>query len=249
MKVIEKAMKLLNVFLEHGTDLSLDEMSKMTRMHKTTVRRIAVSLVKVGFLRQPVKRGKYCLGMKFLDFTKAIKSHNLILDVAAPYLQKLSQEVEETVALALWDGESAFICQTIHPDYPLKVIANEGKIIGLHFTSLGKAILAELPEPVLKRLCLGHLEKSTPNSITDFDELHKHLAVIKQQGFALDDEEYSLGVRGVASVFKDRKGTVMGAISVLGPSVRLSRERLREFAAAVKKFARQISVELGHTKK
>jgi IclR family KDG regulon transcriptional repressor len=245
VNVIEKTVNLLNVFLSHGIVLSLDDMARLTGMNKTTVRRIALALVKGGFLRQPEKRGKYSLGMHFLDFSKAIKSNNQIVDAAAPYLFKLSQSVDETVALALWDGESAVICQNIHPDHPLKVISNEGKILGLHYTSLGKAILAQLNDSDLKRLFAGSLSKSTPNSITDFDDLKKHLLIVKQQGVAIDDEEYALGVRGVGAAFKDENGLVLGAITILGPSVRLSRERLRECASAVKDCAIKISAELG----
>jgi IclR family transcriptional regulator, KDG regulon repressor len=246
MNVIEKTINLLNVFLEHSIVLSLDDMSRLTGMNKTTVRRIAIALVKSGFLKQPEKRGKYSLGMRFLDFSKAIKANNQIMDAAAPYLFKLSQEVDETVALALWDGESAVICQNIHPNHPLKVISNEGKILGLHYTSLGKAIAAQLPESDLKRLFAGGLSRSTPNSITDFNDLKKHLLIAKQQGVAIDDEEYALGVRGVSAAFKDENGNVLGAISVLGPSVRLSRERLREIVISVKECAGKVSYELGY---
>jgi IclR family transcriptional regulator, KDG regulon repressor len=221
-------------------------MARLTGMNKTTVRRIAVALVKGGFLKQPEKRGKYSLGMRFLDFSKAIKGNNQIVDAAAPYLFKLSQEVDETVALALWDGESAVICQNIHPNHPLKVISNEGKILGLHYTSLGKAIVAYLTEAELKRIFAGGLARSTPNSITDFDDLKKHLLIVRQQGVAIDDEEYALGVRGVAAAFRDENNTVLGSITVLGPSVRLSRERLRECVSSVKNCAAKISAELGY---
>jgi IclR family KDG regulon transcriptional repressor len=246
VNVIEKTIKLLGVFLEHGIVLSLDDMSRLTGMNKTTVRRIAVALVKGGFLKQPEKRGKYSLGMRFLDFSNAIKGNNQLVDVAAPHLFRLSQEVDETVALALWDGESAVICQNIHPNHPLKVISNEGKILGLHYTSLGKAILACLTESELRRLFAGGLSKSTPNSITDFDDLKKHLLIVRQQGVAIDDEEYALGVRGVGAAFKDENNSVLGSITILGPSVRLSRERLRECASSVKDCAFRISAELGY---
>jgi IclR family transcriptional regulator, KDG regulon repressor len=246
MSVIQKTISLLDTFLDQNTPLSLDEMSRLTKMNKTTVRRIAVTLVKGGFLRQPEKRGKYALGMRFLDFTKAIKGNNPVMDTAAPHLFKLSQEVNETVALAIWDGESAVICQNIHPNHPLKVISNEGKIMGLHYTSLGKAIIAHLTDAQLKRLFPGELAKSTPNSITDYDDLKNHLLIVKQRGVAIDDEEFAVGVRGVGAALKDGTGSVLGSISVLGPSVRLSRERLKECVNSVKRCAREISIELGY---
>jgi DNA-binding IclR family transcriptional regulator len=246
MNVIEKTISLLEVFLEHPHVLALDEMSTLTGMNKTTVRRIALALVKGGFLKQPEKRGKYSLGRRFLDFSKAIKGNNLVVDIAAPHLFRLSQRVDETVAMALWDGEGAVICLNYHPDHSLKVISNEGKILALNCTCLGKAILAQLSESEFKRVLAVGLSSSTPNSITDLDDLKRHLLIVRQQGAAIDDEESALGVRGIAAALNDGQGSVIGAISVLGPSVRLTREKIRENLNPLKDCAGRISAELGY---
>jgi len=245
MNVIEKTIKLLEAFLDCRSSLSLEEMSRYSGMNKATVRRIALVLVKGGFLKQPEKRGKYSLGMRFLDFSKVIKSSSMLVDAAAPHLFKLSQQVNETVAMAVWDGESAFICQNYHPNHPLKVISAEGKIFGLHFTSLGKAILAELGDTELKRALNGKLDSATPNTITDIDDLKRHLLIVRQQGVAIDDEEYCLGVRGIAASLKDENGAVIGAISILGPSVRLTREKIRVYVDSIKVCACRITRDMG----
>jgi IclR family transcriptional regulator, KDG regulon repressor len=234
----------MSLFLDHGEGLTLDEMARLSGMAKPTVRRIAKSLVECGLLRQPKKRGKYSLGMKLLDFAKAVKTNNVMIDIAMPRLINLSRNVEETVAMALWDGENAVICQSIHPKHPLKVTSNEGTIPGLHYTSLGKAILAELPDEDLQHYCKDELERRTPNTLTEFNDLKLNLLMAKQEGVLIDDEEFAIGVRGLGAAIKESDGKVVGSIGIMGPSVRLTRERIREYIPMVKACADGISEEL-----
>jgi DNA-binding IclR family transcriptional regulator len=245
MKVIKKAFDILCLFITQG-EMTLDQMSKLSGLNKPTVRRIALSLVECGLLKQPQKRGKYSLGMKFLDFSKAIKRNNAVMDIAMPRLIQLSRAVDETVSLALWDGIRAVIVQSIHPNNLLKVISNEGTILGLHYTSLGKAILAEMSDSELREYYKTGLERSTSNTITNLTDLKMHLMAVRQEGVSVDDEEYALGVKGIGAAIKDGDGKLVGAISILGPSVRLTRERMRECIPIVKACAAGISQDLGY---
>lgn len=246
MKIVIKTFNLLCLFLSHGEGLTLGEISKLSGLNKPTARRIALSLVECGLLQQPKKRGKYSLGMKFLDFSKTIKSNNVTMDIAMPRLIQLSRKVDETVSLALWDGMKAVIVQSINPSHPLKVTSNEGTILGLHYTSLGKAILAEMSESELQNYYEDGLEKSTPNTITDLNDLKMHLNRVRQEGLSVDDEEFAIGVKGIGAPIKDGEGKLVGAISILGPSVRLTRERMRECMPIVKDCAARISQDLGY---
>lgn len=169
-----------------------------------------------------------------------------MVEIAIPYLNQLSREVEETACLALWDGVNAVIYQSIYPERALKATINEGTIKSLHYTCLGKAILAELPIEELKQHCSTLLERSTPNTITDPGELQKQLMSVHREGVAYDDEEYEIGIRGAAAVLKNGERGVVGAIGILGPSIRLNRERLVEYGNHVRKYAGIISRELGY---
>ncbi len=246
MKIIKKTYDLLCLFLDHGDGLTLQQMSELSGLNKPTARRIALSLVECGLLHQPKKRGRYMLGMRFLDFSKVVKSNNIIMDVAMPRLIQLSRAVDETVSMAVWDGMKAVIVQSIHPNHPLKVTSNEGTIMGLHYTSLGKAILAEMPDRELQSFFHGPLERSTPNTITNLNQLITHLAMVRRDGVAVDDEEFALGVKGLGAAIKDGEGRVAGAISILGPSVRLTRERVQECVPFVKACAAGVSQDLGY---
>lgn len=246
MKVIQKAFTILELFLDHGDELSLEEISQLSGFTKPTTRRIALGLIECGYLRQIVKRGKYSLGMKFLDFSGAIKMYNNITRVVTPYMLELKQQVDESVTMAIWDGTNTAICLSFLSDHPLKVVPDEGSRLVFHATSVGKAIIAELPDDDLPIYLDIPLKQCTPNTITDLNDLKRHLNVVRREGVAFDDEEYYPGIRGVGAVFKDARGSLAGSIGILGPSVRLTRSRMEECAPIVKEYADKISRELGY---
>ncbi len=246
MKTLAKSISLLKLFIKYPNGLTVEEMVSLSGINKATVRRIADELVQCGFLKKPHKRSVYSLGALFLDFCKALKANNILVEIAIPYLNRLSLELQETSSLALWDGSKAVIYQSVCPDQALKATINEGTVNSLHCTCLGKAILAELPEIDLQRYYSNGLERSTPKTITDPGELRKHLLTIHQDGVAYDDEEYAIGIRGAAAVVKNGEKSIVGALCILGPSIRLNRTRLKECGHLVRKYAENISRELGY---
>ena len=246
MKLIKKTFAILELFLDHGDELALDDISRLTGINKPTARRIALSLKECGYLRQPVKRGKYSLGMKFLDFSGTIKMYNEIIRVTAPHLLKLEQKIHESVTMAIWDGTKTALCQSFLADHPLKVVPDEGSRLVLHATSVGKAIIAGLPFDELPKYLDLPLQSHTPNTITDMKKLKKALDIIRRDGVAFDYEEYSIGIRGIGAVLRNGTGNVAGGIAILGPSVRATPSKLQEYVPIIKKCAREISKELGY---
>jgi DNA-binding IclR family transcriptional regulator len=246
MILLRKASTILDLFLDNAESLTLEELSSLSGFNKPTTRRIALGLVECGFLIQRTKRGKYSLGMHFLDFSGKIKKNNSEIEIANPHLAKLSQIVNETVSMALWDGVKAALCQSFHADQTLKVVPDEGTRLGMHYSAIGKAISAELTEEELAHIFPRGLDRCTPNTITDFNELRRHLAIVRQEGVAFDDEEYYQGVRGIGAAIKRAGGSVVGAIGILGPSVRLTRAKLHELVPIIKSCAGDISRELGY---
>lgn len=247
MKSLNKALNILELFIEIERDIRLSELAELSGLNKTTVSRLVSVLVKRGYLKQQEKRGKYSLGTKFLDFSGIIKKRSKIRDTAMPYLIKLSQLAKESVILAVWDGEKAIYSETIHAQYPLRAIPDEGTRIPLYCTGVGKIFLAHMTEAQLERyLDTTPLKPYTTNTITDPELLKTHLKIVAKEGVAYDDEEYYMGVRNVSAAIKDGEGNVVATIGVLGPSIRLSRARMREIAPDVKHIAQQLSGELGY---
>jgi IclR family transcriptional regulator, KDG regulon repressor len=246
MELLKKAFTILDLFLEHDDELALEDLSRLSGLKKATVRRIALTLIEGGYLKQPEKRGKYSLGMRFLDFSGQIKQKNRIVNVANLRLSELSRKINETVMIFLWDGMKATLCQIYNSNHSLKVVPEEGTRLGMHNTSAGKIILAEMTDKELETYLSGGLPSFTPNTLTDINILKTHLALIRENGFALDDEEYSIGVRGLAVPLRIRNGKLVGVAGIIGPSARLSRSRLSEYIPLIQDCGRAISRELGY---
>jgi IclR family transcriptional regulator, KDG regulon repressor len=107
------------------------------------------------------------------------------------------------------------------------------------------SMLAWLPEEKVNLLLGQDLHRYTPNTITDLDDLKRQLHNIRREGMAVDDEEGYLGVRGIACPFKNEENSVAGSVTILGPTVRLTRQKVAEYAPMVKDCASGISRALG----
>ena len=248
MDSINKAFEILEVFLKTDKDLSIKDISELTNISFGTVHRITNKLVKRGYLVQPEKRGKYLLGIaKLLDFTSIIKGRLKIRSIASPYLEELSHTVNEAVAMAVLLGNVAYNIKIIHLDRLVNIVP-DSTTLNLYSTGIGKVFLAYMTDRRLQEYISSIILKPrTPTTLTDIEELKKGLKKVKEDGFALEDEEHELGIRSVAAPVRALDGVVVAAITVLGPSFRFSRQRMLEIAPIVKESASQISKALGCT--
>jgi IclR family transcriptional regulator, KDG regulon repressor len=248
MKTVDRVINLLEVFLESNEEeITVSEMARLSGLNKSTTNRMALTLVKRGYLNQSGKRGKYSLGMKFRTYYGVIKKRSKLGKIASPFLDSLSQDTNETVVLVTLDNTEATHFVIIPTNQLLKTVPDEGTKVALYSTGVGKAILAKFSEKRLEEYSKAvTFRQKTPNTITNINDLKKHLLIVKRDGVAFDDEEESLGVRNIAAAINDQEGNVIGSVGVLGPTIRLSRSKLPEIALAVKKCAQNISASLGY---
>ena len=247
MKTVKKTLDILEVFLNGGKEISVNELADITGQNVSTVHSILLELSKMGYIRQRQKRGKYSLGLKFLSFGRAINSILGIEEIFHPFMVDLSNKVNETVNLAVRDGNYTYSIAVIESTQRLRVVTNRqyGGRIPLYCTGIGKVFLADMPDEEL-RTYLEHepLNPITANTITDPKKLLEQIQKVRRDGLAFDIEECEFGVRNVAGPAKDYTGKVVAAIGVLGPSVRLTLKRIKEISPIVKKCAVDISHEL-----
>jgi IclR family KDG regulon transcriptional repressor len=251
MKSLAKTFDILELFLKGNFNLSVTEISKILNLNKTTVSRILSKLEKRGYLRQVEKRGKFVLGTIFLEYSGIVKSHLRLREIALPYLFELNRLVKESVIIAVWDRREDVITETFHEanytESPLKVVPDEGISIPLFCTCLGKIILADMSEDELNGYFKNNtLTQRTPKTIVDAETLKKQLITIRQEGIAFDDEEYAVGVRGIAAGIKNSERKIVGSVGILAPSARQSRRKMLEFSMILKEYANNISGQLGY---
>jgi IclR family KDG regulon transcriptional repressor len=253
MKVLTKTFDILDQYLRGDEELAVTDLSEKLGLNKTTVSRIMARLEKRGYLRQIGVRGKYSLGAIFLEFSGIIKKRLKIREIAIPHLFELSRSVGESTILGVWDGRGYSITESFHDtaqqSNPLKVVPDEGISMPLFCTCLGKIFLAGMSESDLRTYLISvKLEPRTSRTLTDATQLARELSRIKQDGLAYDDEEFAVGVRGVATGIFNIDGKTVGSIGVLAPSPRMSLVRLQEIGPLVKDYALEISRQLGYPK-
>lgn len=245
---VSKALDILEIFLEGRREMALSEIAASLKMNKATARRLIATLVKRGYIYQKENRGKYSLGMIYLNFSGAIKSNMPFRNLAVPYLMRLSQEINESVILSLNESKNRVLTETFQDaaDHVLKALPSESATVLLHSTCLGKIALSSFSDEELERYFNNRpIERRTPNTITNLNDMKYILKAVREEGVAYDDEEDSLGVRGVAAALHDGEDSIIGSIGVLAPTVRMTRNQMKKLGTILKTYAQQISTEFG----
>jgi DNA-binding IclR family transcriptional regulator len=246
---INKAFEILEVFLKNDDELSIKDISKLSGINSGTVHRITSILVKRGYVIQPKRRGKYSLSTAKLVYLAKIAQQKLkIKSIAYPFLRELAHTVDEAVAIANLLGNVAYNVTMINVDHIIS-FKPDSTTLSLYSTGLGKIFLAYMSEKELLNYVNGiTLKPRTPNTVTKVEDLKRQLQQIRRDGIAFEDEEHELGINTVSVPIRDWEDNVAAAISVIGPSVRMTRQRMLEIAPVIKSCALKISHAMGYSR-
>lgn len=246
VKSIEKALRILNCFSEADFELDLSKIVQKIHLPKTTVYRILSTLEKEGIISQNQENKKYRLGLRLFELGSLVFRKLKLREVALPLMEKLSEESGETVHLGILDKYEVISVEKADSSFSLRSNVYIGKRTPAYCTGVGKALLAFQPlDKIRLFLEQNKLKKYTQNTITDKGKLEKELETVKKRGFAVDNMEHEEGVRCVAAPIRNYEGKVIASISISGPSVRITEEKIPQFVLMVKKTAETISKELG----
>lgn len=242
---IERAIKIMEELATEKDGIGVTELAHRVQLHKSTVHRILNTLMQYGYAEQNPKTEKYRLGTKLLYLGGAILDRMDIRREAHDLLNNLAEEVNETIHLVVPDGDKAIYVDKIDSKRTIRMYSQIGRKAPLHASAVGKAILAFLPPGDVERVINKGLERYTKNTIIDPERLKKHLEEIRQKGYAVDDEENEEGIRCVGAPVFDHTGKVIGAISISGPIVTVTSEKIPELAEKVIECAKAISYKMG----
>ncbi len=246
IKVLNKAFSILDVLLENNAPMNITEISEKLNFYPSTTHRILDTLKYEGYVEQDGSTQKYQLGLKLVELGMTRLNQIDLVDEARPFLKELSQKINETVHLAILEGSSVLYLAKEESSQTIRMISYIGKRAPLHCTSLGKVLLAFLPQKnknkVLENL---NLFKLTENTITDKHELIEELKKIEQEGFALDKEENEKFVRCIAAPIRNYQGKVIAAASISGPSYRVNEENQNYLKEELINACLNISFRLG----
>lgn len=244
---VDRSLSILELMSDFDNGLRIIEISDSLGLHKSTVHRLLTTLIHKGYVIQDKKTSKYRLTTKLFELGNKVIANMDILKASKIYTEDLMREFNEVVHLVICDDNEILYIDKVEANNTIQMASNIGRRSPLYSTSVGKAILAYLNVDEVKRIWENsHIKRYTDKTIIDFDILRLELDKIKFQGYAVDDEENERGVRCVGAPVFNFNGEVEGAISVSGPTIRVTKEKVEIIAEEVKRCAYQISKELGY---
>ena len=247
---IERAFLILDVLGQYPQGLSLGELSEKIGLSKGTAHRLVSTISYFDYARQNPSSKKYCLGFKVVELGNLLLKQLDLRNAAGPYLVGLAESVRETVHLVVRDyNEAVYIDKVdLHSKQAgLQMVSSVGTRIPMHCSAVGKVILSHLSDGEIDRIAAAcGLPERTANTITDLAELKKCLDIVRRKGFAVDDEENEKGIRCVAAPILNESSEVVAAVSISGPTVRLTMSQIQNtLSAKVRETCMEISRELG----
>lgn len=244
---VDRALSILEAISHYNDGLGITEIGEKVGLHKSTVHRLLGTLIYKGFVEQDLMTNKYRVSLKLYELgSKRIEDLD-ILKISKSYTKGLMEEVNEVVHLVIRDDNHIVYIDKVEADNTIRMASTIGRRSPLYCTSVGKAMMAYMTDEEIDKIWKNsNIEKLTESTIVDFQLFKEELKKVKEQGYAEDDEENELGVRCVGAPVFNHKGEVEGAISISGPTIRVTKDRVEKIADAVKRYAYAISKELGY---
>lgn len=250
IKSIKRTVQVINSFTANAHELGVTELSKMLNLHKSTVHRILITLSKEGLVvKNPVNQ-KYRLGIIFFKWGCIVQNQIEIRSYALPIMKDLAKSTEESVALNIISNNKRIIIEKIESPNEIQRVLKLGENLPLYFGSAGKVLLASLSDEEFEK-CLKEerLISFTPHTITNKSKLMKNLHEIREKGYAIAIEERIPGGASIGAPIFDYTGKVIAALSISGPVLRFSEEKIPILISLVQDAAMKISVLLGYSNK
>lgn len=243
---VDRALTVLEILATRGPT-GVTEVAAELGVHKSTVSRLLAVLEHRGFVEQLADRGKYRLGFGVARLAGALTMQRDLATESRPGCEALAEAVRETVNLAVLDdaGRDVNISEVRGP---ASVSSHNwvGQSTHPHATSSGKVMLAWTPDLDLPMLLGAELPRFTGRTITGHAELARELSRVRARGWAATVEEYEDGLNALAAPVRDHRGQVVAAVSVSGPSYRLTEASFDAVAPRLLEATAEISRRLGH---
>lgn len=244
---VERALRILDLFDEHETELRITEISERMQLHKSTIHSLLKTLQEQKYIDQNPENGKYRLGMKLVERGNFVVSTIDIRQAAKEYLHDLSRKTGQTTHLGILDGQEGVYIDKVVGDKAVIRYSRIGKRIPLHTSAIGKVLLAFQEPKEIQRILQGyvytvHTERTLRSEAEFLDELEK----VNQQGFAVDNLENEQSVRCIAVPIRNYENTILAAISMSTLITEVNDEKLNDFINLLKKAGLELSKKFGY---
>ncbi len=243
IQAVESSFNLIEELEKRGP-MGVSEMADIVELPKSTVHVHLATLVNAGYV---VKDGQeYRVGLRFLEIGGRERQRLRVYQTAKPEIDKLSRTAGEVANLGIEENGKRVLLYTSEEPGAIFDNAPSGEHTFMHWTSLGKAMLAHFPEERVDHIIQQHgLPQATEYTITTREELQRELAETRQRGYSIEDQDRREGVMAFATAIEDPDGNIIGAVSLSGPRSRFV-ENTEELVDDVRNAANIITLKYKH---
>lgn len=246
VKSAERTLLVIELLTRHPGGLTFLDIIEQLDLPKSSAHALLQTMLQRGHLEFSETTKRFRLGVRLWEAGQAYDRAFDLARLARPFLEAARDELQETVQLAVLDGTDNVYIAKVDADQRLVLASNVGMRLPAHATGLGKVLLAGLDDEEIRARYDGmQLERFTPTTITDLDGLIDAVGAARVRGYAVDEAEYTHGVRCVAVPIVGPGRTVTAAVSVSVPEVRLPDDAVERVAACLVKHAGELTSSLG----
>jgi IclR family transcriptional regulator, pca regulon regulatory protein len=223
---LERGLAVIRTFDAAAPELTLSEVARAAGLTRAAARRFLLTLVDLGYVRTDGRL--FALSPRVLELGYAYLSSLSLPEVAEPHLERLVSEVHESSSVSVLDGGDVVYVARVPTSRIMTVAINVGTRFPAYATSMGRVLLAGLPDDELDDyLARATLTRLTPRTATSATALRAEIERVRAQGWALVDQELEVGLRAVAAPIRDRTGRVVAAVNVSAHASRTSLDTMR----------------------
>jgi DNA-binding IclR family transcriptional regulator len=242
---LDRGLLLLSLLAENNC-MSVTEIANELSVNKSTVTRLIQTLKHHDLVQLDKATNKYKLGYRILYYSEALLNNLNVITLSRPVLSRLSAEVSESVHLAMFNKNLVYVVDQVKSNRVYSLSATVGMIEPLHCSSVGKCILAFRKPEFVRSVFENYIfTKYTENTITSLEDLLIEFEKIRNNGYAVDEEELTPGVRCVAVPIYDYRGTVKYCIGISGPSVNFTDKKVMHYIKKMVEASNEIGKEIG----
>ncbi len=246
IKTVINSLDLLESFKGEKSELGVSELSKILKLHKNKIFRLA-TLEYMGYIEQDPFTENYRLGLKSLELGQSFINHLRLLSIAKPVLKDLVDKIKESAYVGIIREKNLIYLDIVEADQVLRVASRVGNMLPVYASAIGKSQIAFESRENIEKMLPDKLKAFTKNTITDKEKLFKELEKVKAQGYAIDNEELDEGIICVGAPLRDYTTHVIGGISISAPVIRTTPEKLKNlFIPLTVEASNKISEKLGY---
>ncbi len=244
LRDLTKILSLFNTF--QAEERGISEISKSLEMQPSKISRMLRTLESEGFFERSPQTGKYRLGVGFFELGMAFAFHFPLTKIIRPHIEQMARELSLTASWAILRKSKIIVMDRVQNQNIDLLSQRVGLNLPIHSTSLGKVLLAYLPEEEQDRILKStSFERFTSETIVDRKVIKKNLVTIKEKGFATDEGETHADLNCVAAPIKNASGEVIAAINLMGEKSHTSVEEVRRLSDYLREKAFFISRQIG----